>query len=414
MSINNVLKKLSSNKNIIIIAITLLLLLIIVCIIVIYNKNSKNIIDHFVTNTATTAIYSTGESGTWIAPAGITQAIFTVIGGKGGNSITRNSGFGTLITVTVPVTSGETYNIYVGTNGENGTNTGGGNGGFDPGPNNNYRGGNGSITCGGGGAASYISKTSSGVSIPIVIAAGGGGASNGDYSSFGKDADSDDNNFQDNTNGVDGDNNSGPNYYSGGGGGGVPGGILGNNKNIGGGGGRSYCLTSCLKTIHARFSPSVKIEWSNTPDTTQPTTTQPTTTQPTTTQPTTTQPTTTPPATTRPANTIITSYTEGMSVTFIVPYNIKQVNNVSQVKFTVIGGKGGHSINQFINNGTPGGFGTVVTTTLSVIPDETYNIYVGNNGKLGAHPFVGGEFGYGGISSDSNNTYGGGNCGPWP
>jgi hypothetical protein len=73
------------------------------------------------------------------------------------------------------------------------------------------------------------------------------------------------------------------------------------------------------------------------------------------------------------------------------------------VTFTVIGGMGGGT--KASNSSGNGGYGGNVTTTLAVVPNTVYYIYVGNNGGFGDNTNIGGK---GGASADStiNKTYG--------
>jgi hypothetical protein len=90
-------------------------------------------------------------------------------------------------------------------------------------------------------------------------------------------------------------------------------------------------------------------------------------------------------------------YNAGDTAIWIVP------EGVTSAYFTVVGGKGGKSAKGESNtNNFVGGKGAQVTTTLiNLKPGKTFYIYVGNNGSRG----------YGAESSDMNNTFGGGNPG---
>ena len=97
----------------------------------------------------------TGFQQTWTVPSfiypqltPITQATFTVIGGKGsGSKGGGNAGYGAKIVTTIKVSPGNTYNIFVGSNAK------GLNGGTNQ---NGYDGGNGAGNGGGGGAATTV------------------------------------------------------------------------------------------------------------------------------------------------------------------------------------------------------------------------------------------------------------------
>jgi hypothetical protein len=133
---------------------------------------------------------------------------------------------------------------------------------------------------------------------------------------------------------------------TGGGGGGSNGGMMGNANGSGGGAGGSYVnpkylgnnKTATYTTNDANGIPSVIIDWS-----------------------------------VQPSGTIISSSTiktsalfTGQQQTWTVP--LKSQIPITQALFTVIGGKG---------SGVSGGFGAKISTTLKVIPGDTYNIFVG-------------------------------------
>ena len=63
--------------------------------------------------------YIAGESKTWRVPDGVTQATFTVIGGKGADGYSPSiGGYGGNVTTTISnLIPGTNYNIYVGNNG---------------------------------------------------------------------------------------------------------------------------------------------------------------------------------------------------------------------------------------------------------------------------------------------------------
>jgi hypothetical protein len=104
-------------------------------------------------------IYDTQGTDTVTIPTGVTSITTKIWGGGGGGggggdatAVGGAGGAGGYVTATIPVTAGETLNIYVGGGGSAGTNVNGGTGG------------------GGGGYSSIYRSTT-----PLVIAAGGGG-----------------------------------------------------------------------------------------------------------------------------------------------------------------------------------------------------------------------------------------------
>ena len=330
--LNNIVKLIYNKNNF----IKFIILCILSYVIYFLYHKINNIKKHegFVTLTSTSATFGPGESGTWTYPTGVTQATFTVIGGKGSigldNSVS-NGGFGSNVTTTLSKPNTEvTYNIYVGNNGRTNPNTSPGTGGYSSDPNKLFSGGNGnSIGTGGGGSASLITDNNNTV---IIVAGGGGGggltgAAGGDggINSNGAGGDGLTTIFcSDNTRfcaaGSGGSKFSttytsnigsvGKGMNSGGAGGGYYG---GNSIGIstGGGAGGSFVISN--NSSNTTFAtdkigqPSILIEWTNPPTTTIPTTTLPTTTLPTTTLPTTTLPTTTLPTTTLPTTTLPTT-----------------------------------------------------------------------------------------------------------
>ena len=316
--LNNIVKLIYNKNNF----IKFIILCILSYVIYFLYHKINNIKTHegFVTLTSTSATFGPGESGTWTYPTGVTQATFTVIGGKGSIGSDNSGsigGFGSNVTTTLSKPNTEvTYNIYVGNNGRTNPNTSPGTGGFSSDPNKLFSGGNGnSIGTGGGGSASLITDNNNTV---IIVAGGGGGAGltgasggNGGINSNGAGGDGLTTIFcSDNTRycaaGSGGSKFSttytsnigsvGKGMNCGGGGGGYYG---GNSIGIstGGGAGGSFVISN--NSSNTTFAtdkigqPSILIEWTNPPTTTLPTTTLPTTTQykPTTTQyqPTTTQ-----------------------------------------------------------------------------------------------------------------------------
>jgi len=112
---------------------------------------------------------------TWIAPAGISQVFILLVGGFGGSTysdtVKIRGGYGTIMYAILPVTPGNTYNIYVGNNGSDGYY--GSLGGTSSDTNNIFGGGNGDIGAAGGGAASFITDENDNI---LILAGGGGGA----------------------------------------------------------------------------------------------------------------------------------------------------------------------------------------------------------------------------------------------
>ena len=88
-------------------------------------------------------------------------------------------------------------------------------------------------------------------------------------------------------------------------------------------------------------------------------------------------------------------YSSGSQEVWTVP------NGVTKATFTVIGGSGGGT--GFSN----AGYGANVTATLTVIPNTTYNIYVGKNGDRA----ISNSGGIGGFNEGLQNSYRGGNGG---
>ena len=103
----------------------------------------------------------TGAVQTYVVPAGITTILVETAGGDGFGPI----GEGGMVEAIVPVTPGETLQIYVG--GEGSASAGGFNGGGTPGVNATY---------GGGGGASDIRVSPYGFANRIIVAGGGGGS----------------------------------------------------------------------------------------------------------------------------------------------------------------------------------------------------------------------------------------------
>lgn len=103
----------------------------------------------------------TGDVQTYLVPPGITTIHVEMAGGDGYGTL----GEGGSLEAVIPVTPGETLNLYVG--GAGGSTTGGYNGGGIPGANSTY---------GGGGGASDIRVAPYGLDDRIAVAGGGGGS----------------------------------------------------------------------------------------------------------------------------------------------------------------------------------------------------------------------------------------------
>jgi len=146
---------------------------------------------------STSSIGNKGSTESWIVPDDITQATFTVIGGKGGDG-RSHGGFGAKVIAIISVKPGDIYIIGVGSNGISSTPNTDTTGnipdlsGINPFSNDYFNGGN-SNGSGGGGAASIVFlMTSSNSSIEsslasssitsstaVIIAGGGGGGGGG-------------------------------------------------------------------------------------------------------------------------------------------------------------------------------------------------------------------------------------------
>jgi hypothetical protein len=394
------------NKYKIIYILCIILILFVFCASFYYKTN--NTIDtneNFVTLTATTASYAAGVAGgeTWTVPAGITQATFTVVGGKGGNGLASigskaDGGAGSNVTTTLyNLKSGDIYNIYVGNNGTLP------NGGFSSDPGKLFSGGSSDLTngslnyTGGGGAASFITNN---INTIIIVAGGGGGGginanggngcaksdgAGGDaiprsdcnpntasiiYCAIGSGGSTTSTTYTSNIGAV------GNSKFCGGGGGGYYGGnSIG--TYTGGGAGGSYVIST--NSINTKFltapvtlAPSIKIDWSDQTPIYLPTTTLyvPTTTPY--------VPTTTPYILKSPTPNDSRTFATGISggETWTVPFG------VTEAIFTVIGGSGGNGYangSSILNS--PGGYGANVKTALyNLKSGDVYNIYVGGNG----------------------------------
>ncbi|ADB51753.1 glycine-rich protein [Conexibacter woesei] len=104
----------------------------------------------------------------WTAPAGVTEATFTLVGASGAAAAGSGAagGFGAQIVATLPVTPGQAYELVVGGQGTGAT--GGFNGGGAGGANTLVAGG-------GGGATDVRLGTGAPAAARLLVAAGGGG-----------------------------------------------------------------------------------------------------------------------------------------------------------------------------------------------------------------------------------------------
>ncbi len=134
--------------------------------------------------TVTTFNY-TGSMQTFVVPAGVTEIDVDVIGGEGGQAVGTTVGWqagpmdisggdGGRVTATIPVTPGETLNIYVGGQGD--LTAGGFNGGGDPASCSGTE-----VIASGGGGASDIRQGGTNLTDRVIVAGGGGGASGSAY-----------------------------------------------------------------------------------------------------------------------------------------------------------------------------------------------------------------------------------------
>jgi hypothetical protein len=112
-------------------------------------------------STGTQTFSYTGAAQTFTVPNGVTRITATVVGAAA--NVIGLGGFGEEVVATLPVTSGETLNIYVGGSVSISTSAGGFNGG-----------GSGCVGCGGGGA-SDIREGGAALANRIIVAGGGGG-----------------------------------------------------------------------------------------------------------------------------------------------------------------------------------------------------------------------------------------------
>jgi hypothetical protein len=265
----------------------------------------------FANQTISPAIYNTTNTinnmDVWIVPNGVTEATFTVIGGRGGNNLekhgSRKGGNGANVTCKLNVIPNTTYNIAIGSNagdelsinnsqsrtGERGI-CGNGNIGFNGSVINQMSWSNAS-----GGAASVVYIGNPPNITPIIVAGGGGGAGAGTNGGNAGNTDgSGGNGISSNciggigglyTNTYNLSNTNGKpitQNVCGGGGGGMNGGNMGTGNNCGGGStgggaGSSYITTSAVGTYSVDNTgiPSVTISWVNPTTTAPPTTTSP-------------------------------------------------------------------------------------------------------------------------------------------
>lgn len=117
---------------------------------------------------AQTTYTFTGSMETYTVPAGVTEIKIDAYGAQGANNGTSNGGNGGYISGILPVTPGETLNIFVG--GQDGFNGGGAAGTGGTGTRNGLN----------GGGASDVRQGGTTLSDRIIVAGGGGGAGRGD------------------------------------------------------------------------------------------------------------------------------------------------------------------------------------------------------------------------------------------
>jgi len=115
----------------------------------------------------------TGNVQTWTVPTGVTSILVDLRGAQGGrgydiSSAYSEGGLGGRVTAVMPVTAGQTLNIYVGGTGANGVNTVTTNGGYNGG-------GSGYFYGGGGGGGTDIRIGGTAVGNRVIVAGGGGG-----------------------------------------------------------------------------------------------------------------------------------------------------------------------------------------------------------------------------------------------
>ena len=124
----------------------------------------------------------TGGAQSWVVPAGVSEATFTLYGAEGGSSSsgTVAGGLGGSATATIAVTPGESLQVNVGGEGSDGV-------AFQPGATGGFNGGGdvsgcfGAANAGGGGGASDVRRDTDsdsvfGLSERLLVAGGGGSA----------------------------------------------------------------------------------------------------------------------------------------------------------------------------------------------------------------------------------------------
>ena len=117
----------------------------------------------------------TGGTQTFVVPSCVSSLSLDVMGASGGtsNPVFCDGGSGGRVTGVLPVTAGQTLNIYVGGVGTNGSTSTSALGGFNGGGNGSYV--SASYGGGGGGGASDIRIGGTALSNRVVVAGGGGG-----------------------------------------------------------------------------------------------------------------------------------------------------------------------------------------------------------------------------------------------
>ena len=113
------------------------------------------------------------EPASWVVPAGVDEAAFTVVGAAGGNAGDRPGGRGGGVTATLDVIPGTTYALRVGGKGTNDTDRPGTRGGYNGG---GHGGGGSDPGGGGGGGASDVRTAPYSTADRVLVGGGGGGA----------------------------------------------------------------------------------------------------------------------------------------------------------------------------------------------------------------------------------------------
>ncbi|HEY1990437.1 MAG TPA: hypothetical protein VGG43_13290 [Acidimicrobiales bacterium] len=120
-----------------------------------------------------------GIADTWVVPANVSSATFTVFGAEGGTSTIVlpgvTAGNGGELSATLSVATGATYDIAVGAAGGNGTLGSGGAGGAPGGAAGDL---GGAVGAGGGGGASTVALSTAPPDTWLLVGGGGGGAGN--------------------------------------------------------------------------------------------------------------------------------------------------------------------------------------------------------------------------------------------